>query len=68
MGFELPRDLVGNLGLCGRRSSDTACEDGIDSSKFRPDSLKVIHNINLLYYIQVEIEVQSCEKTNRIIF
>lgn len=39
-GFELPRDLAGNLGLCGRRSSDTACEDGTDSSKFRPDSLK----------------------------
>lgn len=41
-GLGLPRDRAGNLGLCGRRSSETAAdEDGIDkaSSKLRPDSL-----------------------------
>lgn len=41
-GFELPRDRTGNLGLCGRRSSETDNEDdGTDkaSSRLRPDSL-----------------------------
>lgn len=42
-GLVLPlRDRAGNLGLCGRRSSDTANEeDGTDkaSSKLRADSL-----------------------------
>lgn len=37
-----PRDRTGNLGFCGRRSSDTANEeDGTDkaSSRLRADSL-----------------------------
>lgn len=41
-GFELPRDRTGNLGLFGRRSSETGSEDdGTDraSSRLRPDSL-----------------------------
>lgn len=41
-GLGLPRERTGNLGLCGRRSSETAAEeDGTDkaSSKLRPDSL-----------------------------
>lgn len=44
-GFELPRDRTGNLGLCGRRSSETGSEDdGTDraSSRLRPDSLNKI--------------------------
>lgn len=50
-GLALPRDRAGNLGLCGRRSSEAACEvDGTDkaSSKLRPDSLeKIKHKICL---------------------
>jgi len=41
-GFELPRDRTGNLGLCGRRSSETGNEDDgtdRDSSRLRADSL-----------------------------
>lgn len=58
-GLELPRARDGNLGLCGRRSSETACEeDGTDklSSRLRPVSLKLfLHKLYFIILIQYYI-------------